>query len=466
MLTKQKAQMASFTEGPLLGKILKFALPLMATGLLQMLYNASDMIVVGRFAPNGSFAMGAVGACGSLINLIVNLFLGLSIGAGICVAQAVGAKQDKVVQDVIHTSSLAGLICGVFVAIAGIILAKPLLLLMGTPEDIIVEAVPYMQAYFIGVPALMLYNFLAAALRSSGDAKRPLIFLAISGLVNVGLNLIMVLVFEMGAVGVGIATSASQYAAAAMIVIYMSRTRGICHFSFKEMKIDKSCLIAVIRNGLPAGIQSAVFSISNVLIQSTINSFGPEAVSGNAAAANIEAFIYVAMNALFQTAVTFVGQNVGAGKVDRVKRIALITLLIVVVTGGILGTLSFTFREQLLSIYVHEEDKAIEALVMDFGKTRMSIISTTYLLCGIMDVLSGLVRGTGKSLLPTAVSIFGSCLLRIAWIYAVCPFAPDSIRLLYVAYPVTWGVTALGHFVCFIWAYKSIKKERARIIYS
>ncbi len=460
MLEKQKKLRSSLTEGPLLGKILKYALPLMATGLLQTLYNASDMIVVGRFSPNGSFAMGAVGACGSLINLIVNLFLGLSIGAGICVAHGIGAGRDKEVKDTVHTSAMAGLICGILVGVLGFLLAKPLLQLMGTPNDILIEAVPYMQAYFAGMPAMLLYNFLAAALRSSGDTKRPLIFLAIAGIINVGLNIVMVTVFKMGAVGVGIATTASQYVSAVMILVYMCKYNGICHVNIKEIKIHRPRLMAIIQNGLPAGIQSAVFSISNVLIQSNINAFGPEAVSGNAAAANIEAFIYVAMNSLYQTAITFVGQNVGAGKIERVKKIAIITIAVVAITGAILGTCSFTFREQLLSIYVHEEDKAVEALVMNTGITRMGIISTTYLLCGVMDVMGGIVRGMGKSLLPTAVSILGSCLLRIAWIFTVCPLFPDSIEVLYIAYPITWIITALGHLVCCIWSYRSVKRER------
>ncbi len=452
------------TEGPLLGKMLKFALPLMAAGLLQTFYNAADMIVVGRFADNGSFAMGAVGACAPLIGLIVNLFMGLSIGAGICVAQAVGAGRDKVVKDIVHTSVLSGLICGIIVAALGFLFAKPLLLFMGTPEDILVEAVPYMQAYFVGIPALLVYNFLAASLRSSGDTKRPLMFLASAGIMNVLLNLLMVIVFKMGAVGVGIATTASQYASALMILVYMCRYKGICHIELKDVRIHKTCFLAVIQKGIPAGVQSVVFSLANVIIQSTVNGYGPETVSGNAAAANIEGFIYIAMNALFQTAVTFVGQNVGAGKIERVKRIAVIALAIVVVTGTVLCSLCVMFNEELLSIYVDEEDKAVEARVIEAGIKRMSVVTITYMLCGILDTLCGVVRGMGKSILPTVVTVFGSCFLRIAWVYAVCPFDPDNILLLYMAYPITWTVTALGHLCSAIWAYKSIKKGRELVL--
>ena len=460
VLAKQKAIRADLTEGPLLGKIWMFTLPIIATGLLQTLYNASDMIVVGRFAPNGAFAMGAVGACGSLINLIVNLFLGLSTGVGICVARSVGAGRDKDVKDLVHTSAMAGIVCGVFVGILGFLLAEPLLILMGTPNDILVEAVPYMRAYFVGIPAMMLYNFLAAALRATGDTKRPLMFLAISGLINVGLNLIMVLVFAMGAIGVGIATTAAQYVAAAMIIIYMRKTNGLCHLSLREIKMHKHCFISIIENGLPAGIQSLVFNISNVLIQSSINAFGAATIAGSAAAANIEGFIYIAMNSFFQTAITFTGQHVGAGKIERIKKIALLTVMSVALTGIVIGGLCFIFREPLLSIYVDEADAALEASILEAGALRMSIIGALYFLCGIMETLGGMVRGMGRSLLPTFVAIFGSCLMRIAWIFLICPLFPGQLEVLLLAYPITWIITITGHGSCAVWSYKQLKKAK------
>jgi len=465
VLARQKALRADLTEGPLLGKIWKFTLPIIATGLLQTLYNASDMIVVGRFAPNGAFAMGAVGACGSLINLIVNLFMGLSTGAGVCVARAVGAGRSKDVKDLVHTSSAAGLICGIFVGILGFLLAEPLLLLMGTPSDILIEAVPYMRAYFVGIPAMMIYNFLAACLRATGDTKRPLIFLACAGLLNVGLNLVMVLAFGMGAVGVGISTTAAQYASAAMIIVYMRKTSGDCRLSLREMKIHKRCFIGIVENGLPAGIQSLVFGISNVLIQSSVNAFGPETIAGSAAAANIENFIYIAMNSFFQTAITFTGQHVGAGKIERIKKIALYAVASVAVTGIVLGSLCFIFREPLLSIYIDEADKAVEARIMEAGALRMSIIGALYFLCGIMETLGGMVRGMGRSIQPTVVAIFGSCLMRIVWIFTVCPFFPGNLAVLLLAYPVTWILTITGHATCAVWSYKQLKgkKEEAHI---
>ena len=455
----------NMTEGPLLGKMLRYALPLMATGLLQVLYNASDMVVVGNFSPSGSIAMGAVGSCGPLINLLVNAFMGLSVGTGICVAQWIGAGKHKEVKDVVHTSLLGGLICGIFVGIFGFLMCEPLLkLVLGTGEETartLAEAVPYMKAYFVGMPAMMVYNFLAAALRSSGDTKRPLMFLSISGLLNVGLNMIMVLVFGMGAIGVGIATSAAQYASATMILIYMCRYDGICKIDLRALRMKKQDIVAVVRNGLPAGLQSVVFSVSNVLIQSTINSYGDAVIAGSAAAGNIEGFIYIAMNSLYQTAMTFAGQNVGAEKIERVKRISLISIVVVIITGVLLGLFCFLFSETLLSIYINGGDVAVRDMVMQAGITRMSIISTTYFLCGIMEVLSGLMRGMGKPITPMIVSILGSCVLRIVWIAVICnTLFPGQIELLYLAYPVTWIVTNLAHSVCCVATYKQLLRQR------
>ncbi len=456
------------TEGPLLGKMLKYALPLMATGLLQVLYNASDMVVVGNFSPAGSVAMGAVGSCGPLINLLVNAFMGLSVGTGICVARWIGAGKHKDVRDVVHTSLLGGLICGIFIGIFGFIMCEPLLkLMLGTGEDTaktLAEAVPYMRAYFVGMPAMMVYNFLASALRSSGDTKRPLIFLSISGLLNVGLNVFMVLGFGMGAVGVGIATSAAQYASAIMILVYMCRYDGVCKVNLREVRMKKADILEVVRNGLPAGLQSVVFSISNVLIQSTINSYGNAVIAGSAAAGNLEGFIYIAMNSLYQTAMTFAGQNVGAEKIERVKRVGFIAVTVVIITGLLIGMLCLVFGDQLLSIYINENDTqsglSVEE-VFSAGKLRLEIICTTYFLCGVMEVLSGLMRGMGKPVIPMVVSIIGSCALRIVWIVTVCNLIfPGEIIYLYIAYPVTWALTSAAHLVCCIVTYKHLIRQR------
>ena len=455
----------NMTEGPLLGKMLRYALPLMATGMLQVLYNASDMVVVGRFSNAGSVAMGAVGSCGPLINLLVNAFMGLSVGTGICVAQGIGAKRHDEVRSVVHTSLLGGLICGLFVGIFGFIACEPLLkLVLGEGVETaktLEQAVPYMRAYFVGMPAMMVYNFLASALRSSGDTKRPLIFLTVSGLVNVILNLIMVLCFETGAIGVGIATSAAQYASAIMILVYMCRYDGPCKIDFKRIKMVKNDVVTVVRNGLPAGLQSVVFSISNVLIQSTINSYGDAVIAGSAAAGNIEGFIYIAMNSIYQTALTFTGQNVGAEKIERVKRVGFIAVAVVTVTGLIVGGCCLVFGDQLLSLYVNEPDPIIHEQVFSAGQLRLSMICTTYFLCGIMEVLSGLMRGMGRPIVPMVVSILGSCALRIVWIIVVCnKIFPGQLEWLFVAYPVTWIITSSAHLVCCVKTYKQLLRQR------
>lgn len=437
--------------------MLKYSLPLMATGLLQVFYNAADMIVVGRFA--GDFAMGAVGACGSLINLLVNAFIGLSVGTSICVAQSIGAKNDEKTCKLVNTSLLLGIIFGLLVGFFGFFMSGPLLRMMGTPENVLIEAIPYMKAYFVGIPASLIYNFLAAALRSSGDTKRPLIFLATSGIVNVVLNLIMVLVFHMGAVGVGIATSAAQYTSAIMIFVYMIRMDGPCRIDFKRLRMYKKELFDIISTGIPAGISSVVFSVSNVLIQSSVNAYGDIVVSGNTAAGNIESFIYVAMNSIYQATLTFVGQHVGAGKIERIKKITVMSLLIVVLVGLFIGILAYGFHDALLEIY-KPGDGEMEIAIREAGATRMKIISTTYFLCGVMEVLGGVMRGMGKSLQPMIVSIFGSCLLRIVWIFAVCQIFPGRIEVLYLAWPITWVITSLGHLCCCIVAYKRMLRSR------
>lgn len=456
----------NMTEGPLLGKMLRYAFPLMATGLLQVFYNAADMVVVGRFSESGSFSMGAVGSCGPLINLLVNAFMGLSVGTGICVAQGIGAKRNDEVKSIVHTSLLGGILCGIFVGIFGFLMCKPLLILMmgGVNDETamtLAEAVPYMKAYFVGMPAMMVYNFLASALRSSGDTKRPLIFLSISGIVNVIMNLVMVVGFGMGAIGVGIATSVAQYVSAVMILVYMCRYNGICKIDLRRVKLVKEDIAVVVKNGLPAGLQSVVFSISNVLIQSTINSYGDAVIAGSAAAGNIEGFIYIAMNSIYQTALTFSGQNVGAEKIERVKKVAFIAVAVVIITGIVIGGVCVLFGEQLLSIYVDEPDPELHDAVFNAGILRLEVICTTYFLCGVMEVLSGLMRGMGKPITPMIVSILGSCVLRIIWIVVICNILfPGNITYLYLAYPITWVVTCTGHTICCVKTYKQLIRQR------
>ena len=448
-----------FTDGPVFGKMLRFALPIMATALLQTLYNASDMIVVGQFSPNGAFSMGAVGACGSLISLCINFFIGLSSGVGVCVAQALGAGRHDEVRKYTHTSAVISLICGIALGIFGFFFARPLLTLMGTPENLLVEAVPYMQAYFVGAPAMLVYNFLASSLRSVGDSKRPLIFLTISGFINVIVNFIMVVFFGMGAVGVGIATTVAQYVSAIMIVSYMMRTDGVSSLNVKELRIDKTMVRGIMQNGVPVGVQSIVFSLSNVLIQSTINTYGDIVVTGNSTAANLESFIYVAMNSVAIATTTVVGQNVGAGKVERIKRILPISLALVSFIGITFGILVNVFGEQLLSIYESGHD-AISQAIRDAGKVRLLFISIPYFLCGCMDCISYSLKGMGRAAISMIVCILGSCVVRIIWISTVCPLFPQQIGALYIVYPVSYVITISGLTFFLIKAYKQMTAPR------
>lgn len=437
-----KSYQVDMTEGSLFKKILFFAVPLILSSTLQLLYNAADIVVVGRYA--GSTALAAVGSTGSLINLLVNLFIGLSVGASVVTAQHFGAREPLEVSKTVHTSMLMSIIGGVFIAIVGFFLAKPLLALMDSPADVIDQAALYLKIYFLGMPAAMIYNFGSAILRAVGDTKRPLYYLTIAGIVNVALNLVFVIVFKMGVAGVAIATVISQIISAAFVVLCLMRTHDSTQLYLKQLAIDWQKAKMIIKIGLPAGIQSTFFSISNVLIQSSINSFGSVAMAGNAAAGNIEGFIYVGMNSLSQAALTVASQNVGAKRYDRLGKTFLNCVLIAVVIGMALGAAAYFFGPELLSLYAPGDEE-----VISFGMLRLEIIATTYFTCGIMDVLGSMLRGMGKSFMPMLVTLLGACGLRIVWIMTV--FAQNrTLTTLYISYPVSWVVTALVHFVCYI----------------
>lgn len=391
------------TEGPLLGKIIRYSIPLIATGMLQLLYNATDMIVVGQFAPNGEAALGAVGSCGALINLIVNLFMGLAVGAGVCVAHDYGARKFDEVRRTVHTAVPTAAILGVIVSVFGFIMAKPLLELTGVQGNVLDEAVPYMKAYMVGMPASMVYNYCATMLRSKGDTKHPLVFLSISGLANVALNLLMVIVFDMGAVGVGIATAASTWLSMLMILVFMIKSNGSMKLEWRLFHFHKDKLFAMLRFGIPAGLQGCVFSLSNVVIQSSVNMLDAGrdfVVAGNAAAANIDGFIYTAMNSIYHATLTFVGQNVGAKKYHRIKRIIGVCSATVGVIGVVMSCAAVIFGQPLLSLYAPGNERAIA-----FGMLRMGIVSATYFLCGFMEVGCGVMRGLGSSIVPMMVSV-------------------------------------------------------------
>lgn len=439
-------------NGPLFGKIFRFAIPLMLSGVLQLFFNAADIVVVGRFA--GSTALAAVGSTGSLINLIVNIFMGLSVGTNVLVARYYGARDMKNLSETVHTAILASVICGFALIFIGGFLAEPMLRLMGSPEDVIDQATLYVRIYFAGMPAMMLYNFGAAILRSVGDTKRPLYFLTMAGVLNVGLNLFLVIVFHMGVAGVAIATVASQVLSAVLVLICLVKSDAPYRVDLKKLHIYKDKLLEMIRIGLPAGMQGSVFAISNVLIQSSINSFGSTVMAGSTAAGNIEGFVYIAMNAFYQTALSFTGQNMGAKKYDRVSRIMRLCVLNVAAIGLLLGALCTLFAQPLLSIYTTDPE------VIQYGIERMMLVCLPYCICGVMDTLVGSMRGMGYSILPMIVSLTGACALRVVWILTVFAANP-TLTTLFLSYPISWTVTALTHFVCFLVAYNKLRKKAA-----
>ncbi|MBR3874344.1 MAG: MATE family efflux transporter [Clostridia bacterium] len=429
------------TTGPLLGKILRFALPLIFTGVLQLFYNAADVVVVGRFA--SSTALAAVSSTGSLINLIVNVFMGLSLGASVSVAKAYGAGDHKEVSDTVHTTIAMAIVCGVVVSIIGMCFGKPLLRLMDTPEEVLELSGLYVTIYFAGSLFNMVYNFGAAILRAVGDTRRPMYYLILSGLVNVVLNFVFVVFFHMSVAGVALATVISQIVSAVLVVICLMRTHSSIRLEPRKLRIVKDKALTLIKVGLPAGFQGAVFSISNVLIQSSINSFGADAMAGNGAAANIEGFVYVAMTAFYTAALTFTSQNLGARKTERLGRIMLVCQCCVFVTGLTLGSIVKLFSPQLLSIYSPDWN------VIQMGMKRNDIITITYFLAGMMDVFVGGLRGMGNSFVPMIISLLGACVFRVVWIFTVFA-AYRSLTVLYISYPISWLLTGTVQCICYL----------------
>lgn len=427
-------------SGPLLSKILIFAIPLMLSGILQLLFNAADIIVVGRFS--GSEALAAVGSTGALINLIINLFIGVSVGTNVVAARYYGARDADGVSQTVHTAMLSAIVGGIILIFAGIALARPMLEWMGTPADVIDQSALYMKIYFVGMPALMVYNFGASILRAIGDTKRPLYFLTVAGVVNVVFNLFFVIVLDMGVAGVALATIISQAISAVLILLCLIKTEGPCHLELKEMKIYPECFKAMLRIGLPAGLQGSIFSISNVLIQSSVNSFGSLVMAGNTAAANIEGFVYTAMNSIYQTSLSFTSQNMGAKQFKRVDKVLIECLLVVATVGIVLGNGAYLLGDKLLGIYSSDPQ------VIEYGLMRMSIVSASYFLCGIMDVLVGSIRGLGYSIMPMLVSLTGACLFRVIWIFTIFQ-VERTLFCLYISYPISWILTAGIHLLCY-----------------
>ena len=445
------------THGKLIPRILTFAFPLMITSMLQLLYNAADVIVVGQFAgENAQAAQAAVGSTGALINLIINVFLGLSVGTNVIVANYYGARDYKNTQETVHTAILISVVGGFVLAIFGFLFGGTFLDWMGSNEDVLPLATKYIKIFFLGMPFNMLYNFGAAILRAIGDTKRPFFFLMISGLINVVLNLFFVIGFGMDVDGVAWATIISQMVSSVLVVICLLKSEGFVHLNPKKLRIYKDKLAAMARVGLPAGLQGACFSISNVLIQSTINAYKTPIISGNSISSNLEGFVYVAMNAFHQAAVTFTSANVGAGKHSRIRRVLGASVFLVTAIGMGMGLIFFALRYVLLGIY------SPDPVVVQAAVVRFNIFMLTYWLCGIMDVLCGVMRGLGAALMPMIVAVTGACAFRIFWIYAILPLN-NTLRMLYYSYPVSWILTALAHFACFlIWIRKfpvDLKRE-------
>ena len=440
-MRKTRSYEMDMVNGPILSQMIRFALPLMLSGILQLLYNAADVVVVGRFA--GPTALAAVSSTGALTGLIVNVFMGLSVGTSVVVAQNFGANRYKDVSETVHTAVAVSCIAGVVVAVFGILMAKPLLQLMKNPEDVIDQSALYMRSFVAGMPVNMVYNLGSAILRAVGDTRRPLYFLTISGIVNVLLNLFFVIVLHMGVAGVATATVTAQLISAVLTIICLMRSEGSIRLELKRLHIYKDKLIQITKIGLPAGIQGSLFSVSNVLIQSSINAFGSTVMAANGAAGNLEGFVYVGMNAFHQAALSFAGQNVGAKRYDRLDRILATCIGAVSVIGLGLGLAAYLGGDVLLAIYT------TEPAVVSIGKIRLLYLCVPYLFCGIMDVFAGQLRGMGASLMPTIVTIIGVCGLRILWIYTVFAASP-TLETLYLSYPVSWTVTALAHFVSYI----------------
>lgn len=429
-------------SGSVFGKMLLFALPLMCSSILQLLFNAADIVVVGRFA--GDNALAAVGSNTALINLLTNIFVGLSVGTNVLTAQYYGAKNESDLKATVHTSMLLSIYSGILLTVIGLFGAHRLLVLMQAPPEVLELAILYLRIYFLGMTSTMVYNFGSAILRAVGDTKRPLYYLLGAGIVNVVLNLFFVIECHMGVAGVGIATVISQTISALLVVRCLVKEQGGIHLELKELAISKEKLGKIMQIGLPAGFQGTVFSLSNVVIQSAVNSFGNIAVAGNSAAANIEGFVYMAMNAFYQATISFTSQNYGAREYKRIYKILFAGEFCVIITGLLLGNLAVFFGETLLGIY------SPSAEVIAAGMVRMKYICTLYALCGVMDVLVGALRGIGYSIIPMVVSLVGACGLRLLWIATVFRIPEyHSLATVYLSYPITWTITLIVHAITF-----------------
>ena len=449
---ERKNYTLDLTQGSILKNLLLFSLPLMASSILQLFFNAADVIVVGNYAGDNSLA--AVGSNGSIINLLTNVFMGLSVGVNVLVARYFAAKQEAELRKTVHTAIAVSGISGLVLAVIGVLAAKQILIWMQSPAEVLGLSTLYLRIYFLGMPAMMAYNFGAAILRGVGDTKRPLYYLTFAGMVNVVLNCVFVILFHMDVAGVALATVISQCISAVLVLRCLAKETGGIRLQKEYLHIDGKIFGQILRIGLPAGVQGSLFSLSNVVIQSSINSFGAVVVAGNSAAANIEGFVYMAMNAFAQAIVAFISQNLGAGEYKRINKIVITTQLSVIAVGGVMGNMVYLLGEPLLSLYTDS------AVVIEAGIRRCAIVCTTYALCGVMDVMVGALRGLGYSIMPMIVSLLGACAFRLVWISLL--FRNETfhtVETIYYTYPVSWTLTVSAHVICFLIVRRKLKKK-------
>lgn len=447
---KKRRKKVNMLEGNLLENVILFALPLIASGIMQLLFNAIDMVVVGKYSGNASMA--AVSSTGALINLVTNMFIGLSIGTSVTVAKRIGAGDNRKVTLAVHTSITVALVAGVILTVFGVLFSRPLLVMMKSPDDVIDLSSLYLKVYFTGMLATMVYNFGSAVLRAKGDTKKPLYALTVAGVLNALLNLFFVISLKMDVAGVGLASSISSYVSAGMILYALVHENDPIRLNLKKLSIDKESLIDIAKVGIPSGIQGTVFSLSNVVIQSSVNEFGKITMAGNGAAASVEGFVYNAMNAFYQTCMTFTSQNLGAGKVKRIKKILATCQLCVIVTGLVAGLGAYAAGDFLLGLY--SDDPAVIAAGFD----RMYYVGRIYFICGIMDVFVGVLRGMGASVGPMIVALLGACAFRLVWI-ATYFQTHHTINNLYISYPLSWALTGFVHFLTFLFVYRRACKR-------
>lgn len=436
----KKAYTADMTTGPFFKKIVLFSVPLVFTGLLQLVYNTADTVIVGRFA--GKQALAAVGSTGALVALILNVFMGLAMGAGVVTARSIGAGDTAKIKRYTHTAMTLSVISGIAVGIIGYFISGLLLQLMHIETEILTLSTLYLKIYFLGAPGMLIYNFGAAIVRAHGDTQRPLYILFLSGIVNIVLNLILVIPVQLGVSGVAIATVVSQYISAALIVLYLFRSDSVIRIRRKELRIHKQELFEIVKIGVPAGIQNSMFSIANVIIQSSVNSFGENAMAGIAAGSNYDSYIYTCTNAFAQTTMTFTSQNVGAEKYENIGKVYGRCMALVCAVGGVLSLLGYIFRGQIVGLFSDVPE------VITIGAERMQLIMPFYITCSLQDVVAGQIRGLGKSTGPMLVSLLGTCGVRLLWIFVFLPMN-HTLMYLFIAYPLSWGVTFIAQAILY-----------------